>query len=452
MRFNRGSGRLYMSEFEIRGKMANAITTSTKSGRKILASVLLFSTAFGALVMAGCGGSASPSTPTSTKDSVYTYQGVGNVVPANENAAAYIPFWTFVVGETESSFRYNDITATTTSSDVVSGSYVADSGYLALQPVGGSLTYALTIPGEAALLRPGNNTTPPVIAAGMTSCPVLKSSETFLFVALPGAYWTSTGNAAYGTIQASTDSTGTAWSFSGQSQSLLASTGTPPPYPASFTGTCGQGITGWSVGVVPTIAAPYNNATLSISPSGFFTESATGEQTGSNIGANYPQPPFVGLVAPSSALDTTSLAAGKYLGFMYESLPGNSQAPPTATQLVSFGTVTPGSGTMIIGGVFPKDDPSQTPASNITVNFGSESASQDGLYTGVAVTIPDTSTIAGTCAKNGGTSSTSSSGALLCSFPAVAVAGNPTGKFAIFLIGQDPTQSNAPFGLYLYQQ
>lgn len=428
------------------------------------ARVFLFAVLVGELFLSGCSGggtnATSVATPTGT---VNTYQGVSNVVPA-ATAQGYIPFWTFVLDGTEGNFNYNNpLSADDSQIPPITGTYSSDNGYLALTTeqsqnsiasVGQfvSAGYALAIPGELAMFSPASNTTAPIIAAGMSSCPVATNAETVLIVAMPGAYWSATSSAAYGSLQVNSDATGTAWIFAHQSQSPLVGAASLPSYPASFSGTCGQGVAGYSISVLATVAAPYNNPTISISPNGFFTETATGLNLNPTIGGDYAQQPFVGVVAPSSALNTTSLAAGKYLGFEYESLPGTVNSVPVTTQLVSFGSVVVGSGTTITGGVFLNDDPSQTAASNITVNFGSQSTSQNGLYPTVTVTIPDTSTIAGTCAKNGGTPGKTASGGLLCSFTAVAIAGNPLNKFAIFLIGQDPTQSNAPFGLYLYQQ
>lgn len=441
---------------ESRGMMKSTNAASAATMRNTSARLFLLSMLFGSLFLAGCGGGASSSLSSSTSigDTVYTYQGVSNVTPQSFGETP--PFWTFVLGQTESSFRYNGPTYGSATS-VVSGNYSVDNGYLALTSQGQPLAaqgFALTVPSEAALLRPGSSSIPPVITAGMTSCPVIENSETFLFVALPGAAWYGSSTAAYGSVQASTDSTGTNWSFSNQTQSLLAGSGSPPSYPASFTATCGQGFNGYSVGVLGTTTWPTFSPEIAVSPNGFFTETATGAETSNaNGGTNYAQQPFVGVVAPSSALSTTSLAAAQYLGLMYESFPANGGYSQTlTTQIVSFGTVVAGSGSTLTGGVFPNDDPSQTPAANITVNFGSQSATQNGLYNGVTVTIPDTSSIAGTCANNGGTPGTGANGSLTCSFDAVAVAGNPKNNFAIFLIGQDPTRSNAPFGLYLYQQ
>uniref|UniRef100_A0A372IS27 Uncharacterized protein n=2 Tax=Paracidobacterium acidisoli TaxID=2303751 RepID=A0A372IS27_9BACT len=391
---------------------------------------------------------------------VRTYQGVSNMIQATYGALGSVPSWSLVLSSTESSFRHNDAY----SSDVlpVTGTYSSDNGYLLLTssgqpPAGEGQGYSLVLPGEAALLRPGDSTFAPVIAADMESCPAIKNNETFLFVALPGLFWNNATSAAYGTVQAATDTTGVSWSFSSQSQSLLTGSGSPPSYPTSFSGTCGQGINGYNIGygisILPTAKTPYYSPTISVSPGGLFTESATGAAvTNINAPNNYPQQPLVGVAAPSSALDTNGLAAGKYLGFMYQSLPNSNSADQTqTTQLISFGTITPGAGTTMTGGVFPKDDPSQMPATNVVVNLGAQSASQNGLYTGVRVTMPDTSTVAGTCAKYGGSPGMTAGGSLTCSFPAVAVAGNPDNKFVIFLIGQNPIQQ-APFGLYLYQQ
>ena len=425
--------------------------------RSMSAGMLLLSMLLGGLAVSGCAGGTSTSAPSTASGTAYTYQGVTNVTQVT-SAQTYIPFWTFVLEGAENSFSYDNAVYINNLPLITSGTYSADSGYLALtsqSSVGNSPAfqlanagYALTIPGEAALLRPGDFTQPPVVTAGMNSCPVISSGEKFLFVALPGFFWKAANAVAYGSVQASTDSTGTTWSFSNQSQSPLAGSGTPSAYPASFTGTCGQGVTGYSIGVLPTVTWGSYEPQISVSPNGFFTETTTGQEIGVNGG--YAQPPLVGVVAPSSALNTTSIVSGKYLGFLYEPL-SVSASTQTATQLVSFGAAAAGSGSGMTGGVFPNDDPSQTPAANITVNFGSQSATQNGLFTGVTVTIPDTSA-AGNCGKNGGTSGAGSNGSSTCSFTAVAIVGNPKNNFVIFLIGQDPTQGDAPFGLYLYQQ
>lgn len=460
-----------MSEFENtarngnRKTMKSNNTASAQFGKS--AGRFLLPIAFCGLLMSGCA-SGKPGTqtpPTATGDDVYTYQGVGNKT-AKTATQNYNLSWSLTLSQSDSFFQYtgtylNSVQNGTSEVEVgtvVSGNYVADSSYLTLTSAGqssGAQGYALSIPGQAALLRPGDGTTPPVVTAAMNSCPVLTNSATYLFVALPGVFWDPSTSAAYGSLQASTDATGTNWSFSNQSQSLFAGSGSPSSYPASFTGTCGQGTSGYGIGVLPTITWPNSNPTISVSPGGFFTETATGQQTDvGGLGTDYAQQPFVGVAAPSSALDTTSLAAAKYLGFMYESLPITSSNQSLTTQLVSFGSAVAGSGTTMTGGVFPNDDPSQTPAANIAVNFGSQSATQNGLYTGVTVTIPDTTeTHIGVnyCTNNGGISGTGTNGSQTCSFSAIAVAGNPNSKYAVFLIGQDPL-TTAPFGLYLYQQ
>lgn len=422
----------------------------------------------GGLFLSGCSGggtnATSSSTPTGT---VNTYQGVSNVTTTA--GVLYVPFWTFTLEGTENSFSYDSsFDALSELPQYDTGTYSSDGQYLALtsqiaQGANGpafqlaNAGYALTIPGEAALLRPGNTATPPVVTAGMTSCPVVSSAETFLFIVLPGSYWNAASSAAYGSVQATTDSTGGTWKFTNQNQSLLSGNGMPPQYPASFSATCGQGTTGYSIGVLPTPTSPYYDPQISISPNGFFTEETTGSPLGATtlILPSEVQQPFVGFAAPTAAVNTNSLVAAKYLGFEYEfvTTPGQSSAA-TSTQLVSFGPAASGSGTTLTGGAFPKDDPTQTPAANITVNFGTQSATQNGLYPSVTVTEPDTTetqTGVNHCTNGGGTSG-GTTGSLMCSFKAVAIAGNPKNNFAIFLIGLDPIQGGAPFNLYLYQQ
>lgn len=416
----------------------------------------------GGLFLLGCGGSSDSNSSAAPAGEVYSYQGVSNLTPAT-TGAAYVPFWSFVLEGNENSFSYSSsFDPTNNLAQVTSGTYSADGAYLALtshQSGNGSGSqlanagYALTIPGEAALLRPGSTAAVPVVTAQMSSCPAISSGETFLFVALPGAYWNAATSAAYGSIQASTDSTGSTWKFSNQSQSLLAASGSPPSYPASFNGTCGQGTLGYNIGVLATTTSPYYDPQIAVSPNGYFAESTTGSTVPTVVTPQEVQQPLVGVVAPSSALNTANVAAAKYLGLLYESLPSTSASP--TTELVSFGSSIAGSGTTMTGGVFPKDDPTQTPAANITVNFGVQSSTQNGLYPGVIVTEPDTTeTQIGVnhCTANGGTSGTAVNGSATCSFNAVAVVGNPKNVFAIFLLGLDPLQSSAPFGLYLYQQ
>ncbi len=458
-----------MNEFETaernesRATMKRSNTTLAKT-RSVRTStgMLLLSMLLGGLFLTGCAGGTSTSTPPPVSGTVYTYQGVTNV----SLSQTYIPLSSFILESAEGSFSYNSYGGqAAVVPALISGTYSSDHGYLDLTAFSGQTSttpagqlanagYALTIPGEAALLRPGNNTTAPVIAAGMNSCPLVSSGETLLFVALPSGYWSAAGSAAYGSIQASTNATGETWTFSKQSQSLLAGSGSPPAYPTSFTGTCGQGVSGYSIGVLPTVMWGSYDPQIFVSPSGFFTEETTGSplQAGSGAVASEVQQPLVGVIAPSSALDTTALVAGKYLGLMYDAPPAIVSGAPTETQLVSFGSAVAGSGTTMTGGVFPNDDPSQTPAANITVNFGAQSATQNGLYTGVTVTTPNTTGNVANCTKNGGTAGTGANGSLTCSFQAVAIAGNPNNKFAIFLVGVDPTQNGAPFGLYLYQQ
>jgi hypothetical protein len=113
------------------------------------------------------------------------------------------------------------------------------------------------------------------------------------------------------------------------------------------------------------------------------------------------------------------------------------------------------------GGAYPNDDVTQTPPSNITIDLGTQDSSNNGLYKSVTVTVPDTYR---TCIQQpyGGTDA---NGKPTCIFQGEAVAGNPSGKYAVFVTVNDlGLQSYAdtavgghftPYGamdFFLYQQ
>jgi hypothetical protein len=134
----------------------------------------------------------------------------------------------------------------------------------------------------------------------------------------------------------------------------------------------------------------------------------------------------IGIIQPSSALDTGKVVSAKYLGFYYE--PGGTPV----TQLASFGCsgsgcASPPSPTAIIGGVFPNDDPSQPAGQDITIDLGTQDANNNGLYPMATVTV---------------------SGVM---FPAAVVVGSLENKYAVFLLAQDTT-NNVSLAIYLFQQ
>jgi hypothetical protein len=113
---------------------------------------------------------------------------------------------------------------------------------------------------------------------------------------------------------------------------------------------------------------------------------------------------------------------------------------------------------MLMGGDFPNDDVTQTPNSNLSITLGKEDGTYNGLYLNVSVTASDP---AQNCANYNGypsgvmpTSGISAQGYNTCTFPGIAVAGNPEGKYAIFVNTYNwaARLGGAPMQIYLPQQ
>jgi hypothetical protein len=100
-----------------------------------------------------------------------------------------------------------------------------------------------------------------------------------------------------------------------------------------------------------------------------------------------------------------------------------------------------------VGGAFPNDDPTQPANTNMTINLGTQNATNNGLFDSATVTIPDP---VGVCTAPG-VAGKDTQGNPTCTLPAAAVAGNPENKFAIFLIAQDIV-NQSPMAIYLFQE
>jgi hypothetical protein len=88
-------------------------------------------------------------------------------------------------------------------------------------------------------------------------------------------------------------------------------------------------------------------------------------------------PPFqgtsaAGVAQPSAPLTTSDVAAAHYLGFLTETAtPASVSLFPDLISPVSFGQ-TASSGTILVGGIFPNDDVTQTPNADIFINLGTQ--------------------------------------------------------------------------------
>lgn len=316
----------------------------------------------------------------------------------------------------------------------------------------------------------------PMVAT--TQCPNLNAPQTYQFVTIPAPLITPNSNSsaqswdpstetAYGSVDVS--SSGSTVTFQNIHQFTLPSVGGSgaPAKPAATpaTGVCGPtsfgNITNLPGELVITnpggSSSTSAQAKIGIGPNGGLlvedNDSGGIEVLGAGTGA-------VGLPKPSSALDTSAIAGAQYLGFIYAPgfQPLNSGSSAVwSSHLASFGfagyptlpsacsTFAMQTGTLvngIYGGDFPQnngqDNPSASPDGfgncDFAIDLGTQITSNNSLYTQATVWI-HSSYVGNSTGKT-------------YSFPAVAIAGQLNGKYAIFVLGVDSTQ---PWAIYLLQ-
>jgi hypothetical protein len=287
--------------------------------------------------------------------------------------------------------------------------------------------------------------------------------------AAPGGQTFTTSN--YASVVINTDSSGASWQF----QDLQ---GSPVSGPTSFAGTCAStnGQTPLSV-AGPSLFNIDNNGSslfpyadgsadviatsLTVGPSGIFVS----YQTDQSFSFRHIAAGTAGVAEPTAPLGTQNVAVGTYLGFLtiaaQDEQGDGSYLDPGSTSPVSFGQ-TPSSGATMTGGTFPNDDVTQMPTSDIFINLGAENSTVNGLFPSASVTMLDPNqncvTILALNPKVNVSPGQNPQGYPTCTFPAVAVVGNPEGKYAIFLdsfnytANSIATQIGAPMQIYLYQQ
>jgi len=387
------------------------------------------------LVTIGCGGSTnSPSPPPA---------GLATPAPAGPNNSYFGPqspadMWQTSINHSTNLFSAQDLT--NPSAGLISGAFSIQNPteFLSLSQTNVSppfqqFGYSLEIAGRALLLRPGPNTAP-LAALAPGTCLSINGSVTFQFVTLVDQNWASQTATAYSSVQVATN--GNTWNFSNFSQYLLNSSSQPGSTLAA--GTCATASNNTSV-IIPPTAPATTSASVVVGPSGFFVANqlVTDSSSGTQFGA-------VGVIQPSSLLDTSAVRSANYYGFMYEPTvsPGCIGTVCLApTQMVTFTNTACPSGvkpspSAICGGVFQQDVLS-APQVYLLMDLGSEDQTQFGLYESASIQIPDPNKV---CSLSG-----------TCTLPAVAAVGNPEGKFAIFLIAQDIV-NNSPLLICLFQQ
>jgi hypothetical protein len=298
---------------------------------------------------------------------------------------------TLTLDNTKNTFSYQAVTYPAPPDTPVNGTIQSSHGFSVLTSNGTSAGYALEVMGRFGILRPGGVNTPPVLAAPQTSCYQLTGRSRFQYAAVPAGVAgvvTTPPMFGYGSVVASTDSTGKSWQFENMQGNVVSG-------PASFTAKCGSagGLTAISFtgqqSVLNGLWTPFPvdvptanaGSVISIGPTGLFVADQSDPTMGQPTGAS-----VSGVIEPASALSTNDIESKQYLGFVYQGATtiGLNGVPPTPpiTSPVSFGTT-------LTGGDFPNDDVTQAPNTDMSITLGKQDTTYNGLYLSASVTVAD---------------------------------------------------------------
>jgi hypothetical protein len=325
---------------------------------------------------------------------------------------------------------------------------------------------------------------PFVPAVAAQQCPQEAKGVNFEFVSLPtyvgpdlagfngGIHnWNPNQDVAYGLVQVS--GSGSTVKFSGIQQFTAAGAkvtsypdiGGDPPAITSISGACSSTFYGNTIsvpgqvtisnpGAGETISAP---AVVGIGPSGLLLEN-DGETSNlvSNAGLSGYQPFLgsgtgaIGFVQPSSQVDVGALQSAQFIGVTYG---GGTTNSDWTSAITSFGFPSAPTGcpsgafhAPLLGGDYPKNDPTQSPAGveagfgncDLVIDLGSQDSSNNGMFRNSTVFFG---------AGFGGKASKGSH-----SFPATVIVGELGGKYAVFAIGVDVNGSpEQAWSIYLLQ-
>jgi hypothetical protein len=396
--------------------------------------------------LSGCVGKGNDNTtiPVSTQVDTYvgtqhttgTYEGVyGLTVDHTTNYFNIADVSSYSIGG-----DFNYVGNLTAASPQFQNMNITDPAPLAVTPL------MLEVPGDAAVVELYfEGYLPPVVFAASSGCQAVAGATTYQLIQLDDGL---TEN--YGTITVNRGQSD--WTFS--NFDLLQIDGTDNKPAALNPGACAQSAEGFATTIPVTVLGLPLTYTVAISPNGYLImDRDEGEAPTVVRSANVPLQPLIGVVQPSSPLNTSSLIAANYAGFEYDGAAASPQVSGfnSTDQPISF-SGSNATQTQMVGGTFPNGDPTQTPGTGISVNLGTQDPKNNGLYPSAAVTFPDpASRCVGT--PYGGTSA---SGNPTCTFQAVAVAGNPGGKYVVYLTVMNPFGNNiAPVStiqFLLYQQ
>jgi hypothetical protein len=331
---------------------------------------------------------------------------------------------------------------------------------------------------------------PAVPAVAATQCPSFSFAQSYQFITIPDGLNTNSVvqyafnpavETAYGSVDIRTS--GSSVTFQNIQQYTIGSVAVAQALASAstVTGSCASTNLGYTTLVpgqlvVTDPGLPDHNtppqASIGIGPSGLLVEYNGASTSGGVMPNSSPALYYdnvlgagtgaVGLPKPSasSPLSISGLAGAQYLGFIdgagiyvssgkpatgWSSHPasfGFAGYPALPSACSTFAAQTGALVNGIYGGDFPQangqDNPSASPNCDFAIELGAPQDSSNSLYPNahvwVGATYAANPTCNTTCADY--------------SFPAVAIAGQLGGKYAIFLIGKDSTQ---PWAVYLLQ-
>jgi hypothetical protein len=421
--------------------------------RASLAAALLFATL---MVLSGCGGTKAPlvglPTPPPAGE-VNSYVGKPGNSPSDNS------LWSVTIDRSKNVYSYGP-TSGNTAPTTGSIATLNNNFVILLDQHGYQSGLAVEVPGQAIILRPGSSAAPLIFAVQQTSCFAIGGNVKFLYALSPGL--SSSNTAFFGQIYAATSADGGSWQFNNQTNYLspyvfqvqnnsnVPSDAEFPGYPAGYPATCNGTAGGATVSATP--LAYFNNGAnsysvptqLVISPGGLFFENQSYANVPASEGWQYANVSAWGVTEPSAPFTVASVAAANYLGFLFEANPSSAIY---RTRLVGFGNA-PISGTVMNGGTFPSEDPTQLPSTNMSVTFNTQDPLTNGLYYLAKLTIPNDAptTFTASCLSFG----VSQTGDSTCTNDGVAMVGKQNGLYTIILSASDTSGNQKT--LVLFQQ
>jgi hypothetical protein len=369
--------------------------------------------------------------------------------------------WSININRTANTYSYGPTSgpATTGSTAILNNNFVVLLGANGYQS-----GLAVENPGQGIILRPGDSTAPLVFAVQQPSCFSIGGNVKFLYALSPGINGPT--SPFFGEIYAATSSDGSwqfnnqtnfvsPYQFSAQEGSNVPSASEFPGYPGDFPATCAASNGAATVSATP--LAYFNGGAdtfpvptqFVISPGGLLFENQNYASVPVTEGLDYTNVSDWGVSEPDMPLVVGGFAAANYVGFLFESDPSSAIY---RTRLVGFGNA-PIAGTVMNGGTFPNEDPTQPVTVNMSVTFNTQDPLNNGVYYLAKLTIPNDapSTFTGSCLSYG----VSTTGTSTCTNDGVAMVGqqNTPGVGAQYTIIMSASDANGDQKtLVLFQQ